>query len=203
MKMFRIFLFVVLAASISACGSKTEVKQEVQAPVESAPIVKEKWNQTTVTGTVTNIVKETREITLMGAEGNLVTIVASDAVERFDEIQVGDRITFDNLVYVKAEFRAPTAEELAEPLVVLAEVAKAPEGMAPAGAIGAMVKGVVTIEMLNRPYMLATVKGPRGNYLTLPMEDLALMEQLHIGQTLVLTYAEAAVVSLNKLEVAK
>jgi len=203
MKMFRIYLFVVLAASLSACGGKTEVKQEAPVAAESVPVVKEKWNNTTVTGTVTNIVKETREVTLMGAEGNLVTITASDAVERFDEIMVGDRVTFEYVVYIKAEFREPTAEEVAEPLVILAEVAKAPEGIAPAGAIGAMAKGIVTIEMLNRPYMLATVKGPRGNYLTLPMEDVALMEKLHIGQTLVLTYAEAAVVSLTKMDVAK
>ncbi len=73
--------------------------------------------------------------------------------------------------YLKAEFRQPTPEELANPLTVVTEAAKAPEGIDPAGALGAMVKGVVTIEALNRPFMLATVKGPQGNFLTLPVED--------------------------------
>jgi hypothetical protein len=47
--------------------------------------------------------------------------------------------------------------------------------------------------------MLATVRGPRGNYLTIKMEDKALIEQLNIGQVVILTYAEAVVVSLEKL----
>jgi hypothetical protein len=47
--------------------------------------------------------------------------------------------------------------------------------------------------------MLATVKGPGGNYLTLPVEDAVLLEKLHIGQVLILTYAELKLVALTKL----
>ena len=46
--------------------------------------------------------------------------------------------------------------------------------------------------------MLATVEGPNGNYLTIPMQDAAFLEQLHIGQVVILTYAEAVAVSLTK-----
>lgn len=153
----------------------------------------------TVQGTVTNIAKETREITLMGVEGNLVTVIASDAVERFDEIAINDIITFDSWTYLKAEFRQPTAEEIEEPIIMVAEGGKAPEGMDPGAAIGAIVKAVVTIEVLNRPSMLATVKGPLGNYLTIQMEDEELIQKLRIGQVLILTYAEAIAVSLEKV----
>lgn len=135
----------------------------------------------------------------MGSEGNLVTITVGEAVERFDEIAVDDKITFDYVVYVIAEIREPTPEELAEPLVVVVEAAKVPENLAPAGAVRAMVKAVVTIEALNRPFMLGTVKGPRGNYLTLPLKYPVFMEKLHIGQLLILTYAETTAVSLTKL----
>jgi len=134
----------------------------------------------------------------MGSKGDLVTITASDAVERFDEIAIDDVITFDYWTYMMAEFRQPTAEELAEPLVVIAEGGKAPEGVDPAAVVGAIIKAVVTIEVLNRPNMLATVRGPRGNYMTIEMEDKELITQLHIGQVVILTYAEAIVVSLKK-----
>ena len=100
-------------------------------------------------GTVTNVVKETREVTLMGAQENLMTITASDAIERFDEIAVDDVIAFDYWTYMMAEFREPTAEELAEPIVVVVDGDKASEGMDPAGVVGAIVKAVVTIEVLN------------------------------------------------------
>ncbi len=159
---------------------------------------REKWSLVNLQGMVTEIVKETREITLMGSKGYLVTITASDAVERFDEIAIDDVITFDYWTYMMAEFRQPTAEELAEPLVVIAEGGKAPEGVDPAAVVGAIIKAVVTIEVLNRPNMLATVKGPRGNYMTIEMEDKELITQLHIGQVVILTYAEAIVVSLKK-----
>jgi hypothetical protein len=192
MKMTKFYFFALLALAFAACGPKTPV-------ADVLPEYRERWDTLTVTGQVTDIRKDTREVTLVGSNGGIMTIAASDAVERFDEIAVGDLISFAYLRYVKAEFRQPTAEELANPLTVVAEAAKAPEGLDPAGAMGAMVKGVVTIEALNRPFMLATVKGPNGNYLTLPIEDAALLEKLHIGQVLVLTYGEIKIAALTKM----
>ncbi len=190
MKTFKFYLVLIAVALIT-------VNISAQENQELSP--REKMTLETIQGSVTEIVKETREITLMGSEGNLVTLTASDAVERFDEIAVNDIITFEYWTYIKAEFREPTPEELEEPLVMLAEGGKAPEGMDPGAALGAVVKAVVSIEVLNRPFMLATVKGPQGNYLTIQMEDEELIQKLHIGQVLILTYAEAIAVSLEKV----
>ena len=41
---------------------------------------REKWSLVAMEGTVTEIVKETRDITLMGPNGDLVTITAGEAV---------------------------------------------------------------------------------------------------------------------------
>lgn len=150
-------------------------------------------------GTVTAINSESRELTLMGADGSLVTITASEAIERFDEIAVNDIVAFDYWTYMMAEFREPTAEELEEPIVMLTDASLATEDMDPGAAVGAIVKAVVTIEALNRPFMLATVQGPLGNFLTIPMEDEELIQQLHIGQVLILTYAEAVAITLEKI----
>lgn len=163
---------------------------------------REKWNLETIQGTVNTINKETREITLIGSLGELITFTASDAVERFDEIEPNDIVTFESWTYLLAEFRAPTEEEIANPLVMVAEGGKAPKGMAPGAVVGAIMKSVVTIEALNRPYMIATVKGPRGNFVTIPMEDAEFMTKLNIGQVVILTYAEAVAVSLEKVGVA-
>ena len=160
---------------------------------------REKWDQVSMQGTVTAINAETREITLMGTDGGLVTMTAEEEVERFDEIAVDDVIKFDFYTYMKAEFRDPTPEEVAEPVQMIAEAGKAPEGIDPAAVVGAVVKAVVTIEALNRPFMLATVSGPNGNYVSIPMEDEELMKELHIGEVLILTYAEAVAVALEKV----
>ena len=163
---------------------------------------REKWDQVSMQGTVTAIDPETREITLMGSDGGLVTMTAGEDVERFDEIGVDDVIKFEYYTYLKAEFRDPTEEEKAEPLQIVAEAGKAPEGVDPAAVVGAVVKAVVTIEALNRPFMVATVSGPNGNYVSIPMQDEKLMTELQIGEVLILTYAEAIAVALEKVEVA-
>jgi hypothetical protein len=187
---------IVLFSAILLVFAQNSFAQVIQ---ESQPS-RERWNLISSEGTVTEIDKTTREITLMGPKGNLNTIKASDEIKRFDKIAVGDKITFDYWTYIKAEFREPTLEERATPLQIIAEAGKAPEGVAPGAAVGAVAKAIVTIEVLNRPYMMATVKGPRGNYMSIPVEDPKILEKVHIGQEFILTYAEAIALSLKKLK---
>lgn len=192
-KFYALVLMVLAFVTINTYGQNKE---------QTRPD-REKWEEVTMQGTVTAINNETREITLMGSDGALLTVTAGEEVERFDEIAVGDVIKFDYYTYLKAEFREPTPEEVAEPLQIMTEAGKAPEGMDPGAVIGAVVKAVVTIEALNRPFMVATVMGPQGNYVAIPMEDEQLITELNIGQVVILTYAEAMAVALEKVEVAK
>ena len=97
-----------------------------------------------------------------------------------------------------AEFREPTPEEKEEPLVILVGAGKAPEGMDPSATVGAVVQAVVTIEMINHDTKEVTIKGPSGKYLTVPVEDQTLFRQLKVGEIVVLTYAEAMALSLEK-----
>lgn len=191
LKNYAIALIVFLFIGLNTNAQETK---ERRAP-------REKSEQVTMQGTVSAVNKETREITLMSKEGGLLTITAGEEVERFDEIAIDDVLQFDYYTYIKAEFRDPTPEELAEPLQMMAEGAKAPEGIDPAAVVGAIAKAVVTIEVLNRPNMIATVKGPNGNYVSIPMEDEQLITELKIGEVLILTYAEAMAVSLEKITV--
>ncbi len=196
MKTPKIYAIIFMALAFVTINTYGQDKEETRPD-------REKWDQVEMQGTVTAINPETRELTLMGSDGGLVTLTASEAIERFDEIAVNDVLKFEYYSYLKAEFRAPTEEEVAEPLQMMAEGGKAPEGMDPAAVVGAVVKAVVTIEALNRPFMVATVSGPGGNYVSIPMEDEKLITELRIGQVLILTYAEAMAISLEKVEIAK
>ncbi len=190
-KLFSILVFGILI-HFSTIGS-------AQEGTENRP-PKEKWSLVQLEGRVTDINKDTREVTVMGPKGNLVTITADDSIERFDEIALNDIISFEYYTYLLAEFRAPTAQELEEPLVLVAEGGKAPEGMDPGAGLGAVVKAVVTVEVINRPEMIVTVKGPAGNYVSIEVEDSVLIEQLHVGEVVVLTYAEAMALTLEKVK---
>jgi len=161
---------------------------------------KEKYAFVELMGTIKEISKETREITVIGEEGELHTFTASEDVKRFDEIEVGEVITFGFYKFLKAEFRKPTEEELAEPLVAMADAEIAGMDMEPGAVIGAVVKAVVTIQVINLTYMYVTIKGPQGNYTTIDVEDTELIKKLHVGQVVILTYGEAIAVSLTKVE---
>ena len=125
--------------------------------------------------------------------------MAGEEVERFNELEVGDLIKLEYWTFMMAEFRKPSPEELAEPLVILAEAGKVDLDMPPGAAIGALVKAVVTVEVINRPYMDVVVKGPQGNFMTIPVEDPELIEMLNVGKVVILTYGEAMALYIEKI----
>lgn len=185
-----ILLFVLLFALNLSFAQETE--NEIPT--------KEKYAFVELMGTIKEINKETREITVIGEEGELHTFTASEDIKRFDEIEVGEVITFGFYKFIKAEFRQPTAEEIAEPLVALAEAEIAGMDVEPGAVIGAVIKAVVTIQVINLPYMYVTIQGPRGKFITMDVEDAELIKKLHVGQIVILTYGEAIAVSLTKVE---
>ena len=161
---------------------------------------KEKWELVEAQGTITDINQETRQVSIIGTNGELFTVTASDDVKRFNDIEVGDVVTFSFYTYMKAEFRQPTEEELENPLVVLAEGAKAPADMKPGAVLGAVVQAVVTIQVINLPFMYVNIEGPNGNFTSIHMEDKELIKKLHVGQVVILTYAEAMAIDLEKVK---
>ena len=72
--------------------------------------------------------------------------------------------------------------------------------MKPGAAVGAVVKAVVTIQVINLPFMYVNVQGPNGNFISIHMEDNELIQKLHVGQVVIMTYAEAVAISLTKVE---
>lgn len=164
-----------------------------QTSAGDKPLAKEKWIRVRIQASVENIDAEKREVTLKGPQGNLVTLTATEAVERFDEIKVGDTIRAEYWTFLRAEFREPTAEEKATPLVVLAEAGRAPKEVDPAGVVGAVVKVVA----INTQGKKVAIQGPRGNFMILPVADEAVLKNLKTGEVVIMTYAEAVALSLS------
>jgi hypothetical protein len=155
-----------------------------------------------ITATIEALDHDTRIATLKGPLGNLVTFTVDPRIERLKEFAVGDAVTADYFVSVAYELREPTAEERAEPLVILDAAGKASTETAPAAGVVSQIRAVCTIEGLDRPTETVTLKGPRGRYATVLVADAANLPHLRIGQSVVVTYTEALAVSLEKVEVA-
>ena len=166
---------------------------QTNPPVSSAGAA-----QASITARVEAIDQTTREVTLKGPLGNVVTFTVDKRVARLNEIKVGDEVTADYYVSLAAELRPPTDQEKTQPITVLKETATAPAGTEPAAGALKVTKAVVTVEGLDRPTKSLTVAGPSGKLYTVVVKDVANLSKLRLGDTLVVTFTEALAVSLQK-----
>ena len=66
-----------------------------------------------------------------------------------------------------------------------------------------MFRIVATIEAIDRKANTATLKGPKGNTVTVEVQDPTVLEKPKVGDTVVVTAAESVVVSLEKVDATK
>jgi Cu/Ag efflux protein CusF len=141
---------------------------------------------------------EKREITLKGPLGDVTTLTVDESVKRLNEIKPGDEVTAKYYVSVAAELREPTEKEKENPIMVVEGAARAPKDVSPAAGGLRVIRVVATVEGLERPTRKVTLKGPRGNYMTVRARDPKRLEKLHLGDTIVVTFTEALAMSVEK-----
>lgn len=141
---------------------------------------------------------DTRELSIRSPLGDIINVTASDAIERLDEIAVGDLIVMTYIASLGGELREPTAEELAEPWLEMDAAAIAGQDMDPGAVVGMAIRAVCTIEGLNRVTRTVTVKDPRGKYHVIGDVDPEKMEGVTLGTTVVITYTQALAVTLEE-----
>jgi len=192
---------VLLLAALAGCKSDKESEPKPEpapAAASTAPPSRNESALVTMTATVEAIDVPSREVTLRGPHGDVATFVVDERVQRLPEVKVGDTVTAEYYVALAAELRPPTAEEKAAPLTVVEASARAPKGTSPAGGGLRRLKVVATIEKLDPETRTVTLKGPRGNSLSVRARSEENFKKLTVGETIVVTYTEALAISLNK-----
>ncbi len=165
---------------------------------EDKPLSAERSILVSATAKVEAIDYTKREVTLKGPLGNVVSFVVDERVKRLNEFKVGDEVTAEYYVSLAGELRAPTEDEKKNPLTVLTAAARAPKGTSPAGGALRAFKVVATVIGLDLPTQSVTLRGPRGNYVTIRAESVDNLKQLRLGDTVIVTYTEALAISLQK-----
>lgn len=143
---------------------------------------------------------ETRAITLMDELGKEVTVKAAPEVERFDEVVVGDLVEIDYYLSIAAELRAPTEEELENPIEIVEEGVRSSPDSAPGGAEITMIKAVCVVEGLDRPTETVTLMGPLGGLNIVRVVDVDNLTKMRIGDTVVVTFTEAMAIRVDKVQ---
>jgi len=188
--------FICVLALAAAAQEKSTSSQPEQLKAGGAIVV-------SITANIEAIDAAKREVTLKGPLGNTVTFAVDDRVKRLNEFSVGDNVTAEYFVAIAGELREPTADEKASPLTVEEGGARASQGRAPAAGGLRQIKAVTTVEGIDLPTQTVTLKGPRGNYVTVRAQDPDNLKRLRIGDTIVATYTQALAVSLQKAPAAK
>lgn len=148
---------------------------------------------------VTAVSLESRTVTLKDELGKEVTMPVGEEVQRLNEVEVGDLVKADYYLSLAYELREPTADELANPLQVIDAEGRATTETAPAGAQISIITAVCTIEGLDRPTETVTLMGPLGGLNVVKVLDVNNMPALRIGQSVVVTFTQAAAISLEKV----
>jgi len=157
------------------------------------------WKTTSMveeTATVEAIDQKTRMVTLKGPKGNSLTFKASDEVRNLAQVNVGDEVKFayyESLAVrvLKKGEAFPTASETAA-------VARAKKGEMPAGVVGKEMTVNVTITAINKAEKTATLKGEDGKSVTVTPLRPEKLDEVKVGDRLVLTYTEAVAVKVEK-----
>jgi Cu/Ag efflux protein CusF len=193
----KLVRFAFAAVMSVAFGVQLSAQGATQAPATPTKVVEQ---VVTETATVQAIDVAKREVTLKGPLGDIETVTVSDEVKRLDEIKVGDKVTAKYYIGIAAELRAPTAEEKAEPFKVIDGAGRTPAGSTPGAAAVRAVRVVATIEGLDRPTQTVTLKGPGGRYFKVRVADPKILEKPHLGDTVVVTAAEALAISIERVK---
>ena len=152
-----------------------------------------------VEGEVIAVDTETREVVVRGPAGNFVTLTAREDGVDLSKIAPGDTIVADYVASVEAEVRAPTAEEQANPWVVLGEMGRTSDDseMTAAGA-ARLVRAVCTIEAMDRNGNVM-IKDARGRLHTVGGVEMSKLDDVRLGDTVVIIFTEALVLSLKEI----
>ena len=152
-----------------------------------------------VEGEVIAVDLETREVVVRGPAGNLVTLSAREDGVDLSKIAPGDTIIADYVASIEAEVRAPTAEEEANPWVVLGEMGRTADddSMTAAGA-ARLIRAVCTIEAMDRNVNVM-IQDARGRMHTVGGVETDKLDNVRLGDTVVVVFTEALVLSLKEI----
>ncbi len=148
-----------------------------------------------ISAQVVAIDKATRTLTLKGPKGNAVDVVASDEVKNFDQIKLGDMVVARYAQALTLELRKTKGPAGAP--VVREEAAKARAGAQPAIAGARQVTVIADVVAVDPKKSTITLKGPRGNEVTLNVQNPEQFKVVKKGDQIEVTYTEAVALSVE------
>jgi Cu/Ag efflux protein CusF len=150
---------------------------------------------TELTTKIEAIDKTARLVTLKDKDGEMETIHCGPEVKRFDELKVGDTVTFRYYESVAYSIRKP-----GQPSGLPAQTGPAitrSKGARPGGTVAQQETATVTIKTIDPKVPSVTVLTEDGRTVSLKVEDKKNLTDVKVGDKVEITYTEALMISVR------
>ena len=186
--MTRILTTLTLPAAMIVLLAASGVSQAQQ------PVTHEK-DAVVVKATIDAIDHDTRTITLKDKDGNSRDIYAGPEIRRFDELKVGDVVTFHTTESTVYQIRK--AGESAQPSVKDAPVVVRAPGAKPGATKTEQETRTVTIKEVDAKASSVTILTEDGKTTSMKVKDKNLLKGLAAGDKVTITYTKAIAISVE------
>ena len=148
-----------------------------------------------ISAQVVAIDKATRTISLKGPKGNVVDIVAGEEVKNFAQINVGDFVMVRFLQSLALELQKTKSGASGISHVEIAAQAK--PGERPAAGVLREVSAIAKVTAVDKKAKTISLKGPRGNVVTLDVQNPEHFNVVKVGDEVLVAYTEAVAISVE------
>jgi Cu/Ag efflux protein CusF len=147
-----------------------------------------------LTAEIVAIDHDARLITLQDEDGEVEELYAGPEIKRFDELKVGDKLTFRYYESVVSRIRkpgepAPTSS--GEPTLVRGTGAK------PSATLSQQMTATVTITQIDANASSVTVKTEDGRTMSFKVADKKNLEGFKVGDRVDITYTAAIMITVR------
>jgi Cu/Ag efflux protein CusF len=149
----------------------------------------------TIKATIDAIEREARLITFKDKDGNYETIYAGPEVKRFDELKVGDKVTFKYTESIVFQLRKPGEPAPASGDGEVAIVRNPTEK--PSGSMTEQATATVTVKAIDKKVPSVTVETEDGRTMLFKVEKKDRLKGVAPGDRVVITYTTALLVSVE------
>ena len=164
----------------------------VALPLAQAPVTKA--NMIKISATIQAIDSTTRTLTLRDDKGNEDTFTVGDAVQRFNELKVGQKV---NITYYESiVFQVLKPGEKGSGTSIEAALDRAKSAL-PAGTVAVQEKATVTVKAVDPAVPSITVTTPDGRTVTRKIENKKNIEGVKAGDKIDITFTRAFVTSVE------
>jgi Cu/Ag efflux protein CusF len=146
----------------------------------------------TVTAVIVAIDSTNRLVTLRDDKGLTETIAAGPEVKRFNDLKVGDKVTFRYYESVAYSIQPPGST----PPVAATAVVRS-TGPRPGGTMSEQQTVVVTIQAIDLAIPSVTITTEKGETMSFKVEDKKNMEGVKVGDKVQITYTRALAISVE------